>query len=168
MIRDRLALYRDRVRRALLAAFREEHTPHEIALSFAIGIFITAMPSGGLGIGLFFLFIYWWSWVSKPAIFASVVVLNPIIKPVVYIASYQVGAFLFGTEPRVPSTHSSLETIITIVQLVLIGNLIIALVLSVLSYVTVLHLTRAHRQQVRTDSATSVWSSVLLFFRRRK
>lgn len=168
MIRDRLARYRDRVRRSLLAAFREEHTPHEIALSFAIGIFITAMPSGGLGIGLFFLFVYWWSWVSKPAIFASVVVLNPVIKPVVYLASYKVGAFLFGTEPIVPSTHSSLETIISVIQLLLIGNLIIALVLSAVSYVTVLHLTRMHRQQVRGDSSTSGWSSVLLFFRRRK
>lgn len=168
MVRERLSLYRDRVRRALLTAFREEHTPHEIAASFAIGIFITAMPSGGLGIGLFFLFVYWWSWVSKPAIFASVVVLNPFVKPAIYVASYTLGAIIFGTEPVVATESVALETALMVGTLIIVGNLIIATVLAALSYVTVLHLTRAHRRHRRGGQSTSILSNTSLAFWRRK
>ncbi|MFP9191884.1 DUF2062 domain-containing protein [Natronosalvus vescus] len=167
MVRERLARYRDRVRRELLAAFREEHTPHEIAASFAIGIFITAMPSGGLGIGLFFLFVYWWSWVSKTAIFASVLVLNPLIKPAVYLASYHVGAFIFGTEPVLTVNNVHLDTVLTIVQLILVGNLIIAIVLALASYVTVYHLTQAHRKRKEERNASSISTTMSLLFSRK-
>ncbi|MFP8956084.1 DUF2062 domain-containing protein [Natrialbaceae archaeon A-CW3] len=167
MVRERLVRYRDRIRRELLRAFREEHTPHEIAASFAIGIFITAMPSGGLGIGLFFLFVYWWSWVSKTAIFASVVVLNPLIKPAVYLASYHVGAFIFGTEPVLTVNNGHLDTVLMIIQFVLVGNLIIAIGLAVASYVTVYHLTLAHRKRKAERDMSSITTTTSLLFWRK-
>lgn len=167
-LRDRLSLYRGRVRRELTAAFDEQHTPHEVAASFAIGIFVTAMPTGGLGIGLFFLFAYWWSWVSKTAIFASVVVLNPIVKPVIYVASYQLGSVLVGREPLLLVGNSSVDSALTIVQLLVIGNLLVAVVLAGIGYVTVLVLTRAYRRHLedRPDSSTSL-AVTLLQWRRK-
>ncbi|GAB3031264.1 DUF2062 domain-containing protein [Natronobiforma cellulositropha] len=166
MIRDRLSVYRARVRRELTAAFEEEHTPREIAASFAIGIFVTAMPTGGLGIGLFFVLVYYYDWISKTAIFSSVIVLNPIVKPLVYVASFQVGALLVGTEPVVLFEHSLLNYAATAVQLVLLGNVLIALALAAVGYVLVLHLTRAHRRSQHVDEQFSP-HAVLLAMRHR-
>ena len=165
MVRERLAGYRDRVRRQLVAAFQEEHTPHQVAASFAIGIFVTAMPTGGLGIGLFFVFISLWSWICKPAIFASVAVLNPFVKPAVYIASFQVGAFALGTESVRSREATTTESAWVAIQQLLIGNVLIALVLSALGYVVVLHLTRVHRR--RADSESVLVASLINPFRRR-
>ncbi len=168
MVRSRVTLYRDRVRRELVAAFQEEHTDREVAASFAIGIFITAMPTGGLGLGLFVLLAYWWSWISKTAIFASVVVMNPIVKPAVYVASYSLGALLFGTEPVVATENATLEAVVMIGVLILVGNLIIATVLAVVSYITVLHLTRVHRRYRKSGQSASAASNTSLAFWRRK
>ena len=158
MIRERLSQYRAVIRRELTDAFEEEHTAQEIATSFAIGIFITAMPTGGLGIGLFFVLAYYFEWISKTAIFASVLVLNPLVKPVVYLASFQLGAILVGTEPIAVFDHTILDYAVTVVQLVLLGNVIIALALAGVSYVLVLHLTRAHRRRQQTNGEMSPYA----------
>ncbi|EMA40045.1 DUF2062 domain-containing protein [Halobiforma nitratireducens] len=146
MLRERLVTYRDRARRKLTDAFRREHTPHQIAASFSIGVFVTALPTGGLGVGLLFAFVSVWSWISKPAIFASVAVLNPFVKPGVYVASFQVGGTVLGTNP-LPSTALSSETARTAVQQLLVGNVIVAAVLSAIGYVLLLHLTRTYRRR---------------------
>ncbi|WP_306057196.1 DUF2062 domain-containing protein [Natronococcus wangiae] len=168
MIRERLARYRGRIRRELTTAFREEHTPHEVGLSFSIGIFVTALPTGGLGIGLLAGLAAWWSWVSKPAIIASIAVLNPLIKPAVYVASYQAGGVLLGDRPlRSGTTPTSITEMAGIaVRQLLIGNLVIAVLLSILSYASVVSLMRIHRQRKRRRSGQSFVSAILEPFRR--
>ncbi|AGB36792.1 DUF2062 domain-containing protein [Natronococcus occultus] len=173
MIRERLARYRDRVRGKLTTAFREEHTPHEIGLSFAIGILVTALPSGGLGVGLLAGLAAWKSWISKAAVVAAIAVLNPVIKPAVYVASYQLGGVALGTGSLRPdeTTAALAEGSLTevagaAIRQLLVGNVLIAVVLSISSYAVVTRLTRAHRERVeeRTDRSTA--SAVLGLFRR--
>ncbi|MDG5817308.1 DUF2062 domain-containing protein [Natronococcus sp. A-GB7] len=168
MIRERLSRYRERVRRELTTALQEEHTPHEVGLSFAVGIFVTAMPTGGLGIGLLAGLAAWRSWVSKPAIVAAIAVLNPLVKPAVYVGSYQVGGLIFGERPLRSSTTdaSLLETAGIVVRQLLVGNLLIAAVLSVSSYVVVARLTRLHRERADDPADRSSASAVLGLFRR--
>ena len=165
MVRERLARYRDRVRRELTAAFREEHTPHQVAISFAIGIFVTSLPTGGVGIGLFFVFASLWSWISKPAIFASVAVLNPFVKPVVYVSSFQLGGLVLGTSPFHSATVST-EAAREAVQQLLVGNVIIGVALSGLGYLLMFHLTRAHRRRKQRGSPPSNRSRVPELLRR--
>lgn len=138
MVLRRVEHLRDRLKRDLSDALGEEHTPQEVAVSFSIGIFVTALPTGGLGLGLFVIMAYLWEWVSKTALLTAVVVLNPLVKPVVYLASFQVGSLLIGSEPVVTAEHSSVNSVLLIVQQILIGNLIIAAVLAGVSYVVVL------------------------------
>lgn len=152
MLRERLLLYRDRVRRELTRAFREHHTPHEVATSFAIGIFVTALPTGGLGIGLFFVFAYWWSWISKPAIFSSVAVCNPFVKPAIYVASLQVGAIALGTGGLVPDEGTAVESAAAVAYQFVIGTIITAIALAMAGYAVVLHLTRVHRRRAGEES----------------
>ncbi|MFC6718427.1 DUF2062 domain-containing protein [Natrialbaceae archaeon GCM10025810] len=134
MIRDSIIRYSSRVRREVRAALDESHTPHEIAASFAIGVFVTALPTGGLGIGLFFVFAYWWSWVSTVAMFASVAVLNPFVKPVVYVSSFYLGSTLFGAEPTVQVGHDAVDWALAAIQHLLVGNGLVALSLAFFGY----------------------------------
>lgn len=147
MIRDRVADYGERIWAELRSAFQGDHTPHEVAASFAIGIFITALPTGGVGVGLFFVFVSMWSWVNKAAIFSTVVVLNPFVKPGVYLASYHVGSLVVGTEPIFLLDVPAIDYVLEVVQLVLFGNLLVALVLSLVGYLLVYELTRTYRRR---------------------
>lgn len=147
MVRERLASYRDRIRRKLVAAFREEHTPHQVAASFAIGVFVTALPTGGLGVGLFFVLVSLRAWISKPAIFASVAVLNPIVKPAVYLSSFQFGALLLGSDSMDSRDAMTGETAWVAVRQLVLGNVVVAVVLAVLGYIAVLYLTHVHRRR---------------------
>ncbi len=145
-------------------AFREEHTPHQVGVSFGIGVFITSLPTGGLGVGLFFVFAALWSWISKPAIFASVAVLNPFVKPAVYVASFQIGGVLLGSR-SIRSGETAAETAGIAVQQLLLGNLLVAVCLSVLGYVLVVHLTRAYRRRRRRQQFPSLLSVLFGPFR---
>ncbi|ELY43888.1 DUF2062 domain-containing protein [Natronorubrum sulfidifaciens] len=166
MVRRRLSRYRARVRRKLLTAFREERTPRQIAASFALGIFITALPTGGVGIGLFFVFISVWSWISKPAIFAAVIVLNPVVKPAVYLASFQVGALVLG-QNRVRSSETTMtESAWAGIQQLLVGNVVLAVALSGLGYVLLLSLTRRYRRRSNQQSIPAPPSDIRGLFRR--
>jgi len=55
MIRRRVSRVRSAVKERLLEAFVEQHTPREVAFSFSLGVFITALPSLGTGVLPFFL-----------------------------------------------------------------------------------------------------------------
>ncbi|NUB91411.1 DUF2062 domain-containing protein [Haloterrigena sp. SYSU A558-1] len=147
MVRERLARYRDRIRRKLVAAFREEHTPHQIAASFAIGIFVTALPTGGLGVGLFFVLVSLQAWISKPAIFASVAVLNPVVKPAVYLSSFQVGAVLLGSDSVASRDALSGELARVAIRQLVLGNVVIAVGLAVVGYVLLRYVTQLHRRR---------------------
>lgn len=138
--------YRERVRTEFEAAFAEDHTPHEVGASFGLGVFLTALPTFGLGLLVFVALLAVFDRISKVAIFASVVVLNPAIKPAVYVGSYQVGDRLLGSEP-VELFDGGLGTAADATLRLLVGNVLLAVVLSVLGYVVVRRLTVAYRER---------------------
>lgn len=152
MARGRLTRIYDRVKERLLRAFFEEHTPQEIALSFSLGVFITALPSLGTGVLVFFVLAFLFDRISKIALFASVVVLNPVVKWGVYGASYSLGQFLLGPLPSVSfdGFQPSLSLGVDVLARLWLGNLIIAIVLAVVAYVAGLRIVSGFRR--RTDS----------------
>jgi uncharacterized protein len=171
VLRERLSRYRDRVRRELTSAFQEEHTPHELGTSFSIAVFVTAMPTGGLGIPLLAGLAAWRPWVNKPAMIAAVALLNPLVKPAVYVASYQLGGAVLSTrdlESDDPFTTSGAitETAGIAIRQLLVGNLLLAASLSVFGYALIVRLTKVHRRQESDSSNQSFLSVVLDFFRR--
>ncbi|ADD05888.1 DUF2062 family protein [Natrialba magadii ATCC 43099] len=163
---DRLGRYRDSARAKLRQAFEEEHTPHQVAASFALGIFVTAMPTGGLGLGLFVVFGRLWPWVSTPALFASAAVLNPFVKSAVYVSSITLGGLVLGTDPVV-SYETAAESASVAVRQLLVGNTIIAVGLAVVSYVVIRWLTVAERARQARPTTVSMRAVVLRAFRRK-
>lgn len=154
MLRQRVSRTREQVRERLVTAFVEKHTPREVAGSFSIGVFITALPTLGTGVLLFFVLAFLFVRVSKIALFASVVVLNPVVKWGVYGASYGLGRTLLGPVPGASFESVSLSMGRDVLVRLWLGNLILAILFSVIGYFIALRIvnefrSRAHEEDER-------------------
>lgn len=147
MVRGRIAAYRERIREELEAAFAEDHPPHDVAGSFAIGVFITSLPTLGAGLLVFVALAALFDRISKIALFASVLVLNPVVKWGVYAASFWLGSRILGPPPGVTTAEISFSAGPEIVTRLLVGNLILTAVFSVVGYVVVLRLVKSFRKR---------------------
>ena len=146
MVRRRVGRYGDRVREELRRTFAEEHTPREVAGSFALGTFVTMLPTLGFGLLFFVAVAFVFERVSKLALFASVAVFNPVVKWGVYVASYALGAVLLGPpDAGVARADVSLDAGSEILLRLLVGNVILAVVATVVAYVVVHRLAVAYR-----------------------
>lgn len=135
-----------RLRDAIEDALAEEHTPRQVAASFALGVFITALPTLGIGVVAFFVIAYLFASVSKIALFASVLVLNPVVKWGVYAASYWLGALMLGPA-GVTVTTVSPSAAPEIVLRLLVGNLLLAVVFTLVGYLVAYRLTVEYRRR---------------------
>ncbi len=147
MLRAWLSEYREHVWRRLRAAFEEEHAAHDVAASFGIGAFVTVLPTLGTGLLLFPVFTYVSNRVSMLALLASVAVFNPVMKWGVYAASFWLGTHMLGPLPRSEVTNLSLSAGPDVVARLLAGNVVFAVLFSILGYVVVLRLVRAYRKR---------------------
>lgn len=152
-MRHRIGRLRERVNRRLVQAFVETHTPREVAVSFSIGVFVTALPTLGTGL-LVFLGLAVLSRVSKIAMFASVLVLNPVVKWGVYAASYSLGRLLLGPAPDASFTSVSASMGVDVLARLWLGNLLLATLFAVVGYVFALRTVEAFRRRTQAESST--------------
>lgn len=158
---DRFDRYLDRIRRELRKSFAEEYTPREIAGSFATGVFITMLPTWGVGVLVFFLLIRLFDWINRIAIFASVIVFNPVVKWGVYAGSFTLGVLLLGPVEGVGPTEISLDAGPEIVARLLVGNLILAVIATIPSYFIVHRLAIKYRHSQVGETIEVVVEEVL-------
>jgi uncharacterized protein (DUF2062 family) len=150
---DRLRAYvrsiRAELKGELEASLDGEYTPQQVAGSFALGVFITALPTLGTGFLLFVLIAYLFSGVSKLALFSSVIVLNPAVKWGVYGTSFWLGSVLLGPVDGVSRSELSLSLSAApeVVARLLLGNLILAVLFTVAGYAAAYRLTAAYRRR---------------------
>ncbi|PSQ60171.1 MAG: DUF2062 domain-containing protein [Halobacteriales archaeon SW_9_67_25] len=149
MLRGRMSEARRRVKERLVEAFVEEYTPREVAFSFSVGVFITALPTLGTGLLLFLVLGYLFERLSKIAMFASVIPLNPVVKWGFYAASFSLGTLLLGPVPGVSFEGVSLSAGPGILARLWLGNLILATASAVVAYVLAFRLVTEFRQRVR-------------------
>lgn len=145
MIRDGVGRYSDRILGELRETFAEAHTPRETAASFAIGTFITMLPTLGVGLFVFVVIAYLSDRINTVALFASVVVFNPAVKWGVYVASFALGVLVLGPVEGVGLADVSLDAGPDIVSRLLVGNALLAIAATAISYVVVHRLARAYR-----------------------
>ena len=146
-LRIRLTAYGARVVTALHDSFSEEYSSEQIARSFAIGVFITMLPTLGAGLLVFVVLAALVSWINKVALFASVVVFNPVVKWGVYAASMTLGVVLLGPpegglDPSAVSLNSGSDVLLRL----LVGNLILAIIATVIGYMVVRRMVVAYRE----------------------
>ncbi len=138
------------------AALEGEYSPKQVAGSFAVGVFVTSLPTLGLGVLTFFLIAHVFAGVSKLALFSSVIVFNPAVKWGVYGASFWLGSALLGPVEGVTRSDVSLSAAPEVVVRLLVGNLILAVVFTVLGYAVAYRLTAAYR---RRNGIRGRWSA---------
>ena len=126
-------------------SFSEEHTVRETAGSFSVGVFITMLPTLGTGLLAFVALAWASSRINKAALLASVVVFNPAVKWGVYAASFTLGVAILGPVPGVTPAEVSLSAGPEIVARLVVGNVILAVVAAVPSYVVCYRLVEAYR-----------------------
>ncbi len=138
--------YVGRVRAAVRNTIEEEHPPRKVAGSFALGAFITMLPTLGVGLLVFVVLASVFDSISKVGLFASVVVFNPVVKWGVYAASFALGVLLLGPVDGVSAADVSLQAGPEILVRLLVGNLILAILATVVSYLAVYRITVAYRR----------------------
>ncbi len=144
---ERWLNYRRKTVAEFRRAFDEDHTSHQVALSFSIGVFLTAMPTLGTGVLMMLGLAYYFAWMSKVALFCAVLILNPLVKPFVYVASYWLGGVLFGAEDVTYFERELLNSAAAVLRNLVLGNLLIAVSLAALSYFAALALVSEYRRR---------------------
>jgi len=137
----------DRVRAELHRSFTEEHTSRETAGSFSLGVFITMLPTLGTGLIAFVVLAWAVSRINRIALFASVIVFNPVVKWGVYGTSFALGTAILGPVPGVSPSTVSLTAGPAIVMRLVVGNLILAVVAAGASYVVAHRIVTAYERR---------------------
>ena len=131
--------FRDRLRGILTV----KDSPHRVAMSFAVGLFIGISPFFGLHI-LLGLAIAWMLNLNRAVLIAAVLVTNPWTVIPVYSFCLWVGLYVMGRSLDVPELDWSLFTVTNMIDglgqmflPILVGTAIVGLAASVLSYFAV-------------------------------
>lgn len=154
-IRRRISDDFGRAKQLLRRAFSEDHTTAEVARSFSLGVFITMLPTLGVGFLVFVLLAAVFDRLSKLALVASAVVFNPVVKWGVYALSLSLGMLLLGPVEGVSLSDASLNAAPAVVLRLVVGNVILAVLAAVPSYFIVYRLIEQYG-----DDASVVFASV--------
>lgn len=135
------------VRTGLEESFSIAYSPRQIAGSFAIGVFITMLPTFGFGLIPMFLLAYRVAWINKVAIFASGIVINPPVKWGVYAASIPIGVLLVGPIEGLELSEMSVDSGSEVLLRLVVGNLVLAVIAAVIGYLAVHRMVVGYRHR---------------------
>lgn len=135
MVSNRLSAYVTRVRRAVRASLTEDYTPHQVAMSFAVGTFVCMLPTLGVGLAFFVVLSFVFSSLNKLALFASAVIFNPMLKTGVWVVSLATGFLVLGSvDGFVAGDVPTLSDGTAIVLRLVFGSVLLAVPTSILAY----------------------------------
>ncbi len=110
--------------------------PHEIALGFAIGVFISTMPTPGFNFILAFITLFFIR-MNKIALLAGLAFINPFLTPLIYSTALQIGRIFIPYIPLAGVPWHSWENLLANVKPFILGALILAIWFAVVSYAIV-------------------------------
>ena len=145
-VRARAETALERATEMLREAFAEDHSTREVAQSFSLGVFITMLPTLGTGFIAFVLLATFVDRLNKLALVASAVVFNPVVKWGVYALSVSLGFFLLGPVEGVSATDVSPTAAPAVVLRLVVGNVILAVVATVPSYLVAYRVVDRYRR----------------------
>lgn len=133
------------------------HSEHSIGLGFAIGTFINIIPLFGLSIIIALLIMLLFRKVNRVSLLAALAFWNPFTLPPVYVASGFLGVLLMNRVPflqqlveRIPLPSWNLPFLSSFLSAgwkFLLGNMILAVLLTIGSYWATRLLVRWYRQE---------------------
>ena len=119
------------------ALLKADASANNQALGFALGTFISLLPTPGFNFALALLLASWFR-LHKATVLVSLAVWNVFVTAPLFALSYKLGNMLFPA-PATASVASQWQAqVISFVQGFLVGNLIIAVGVTAVSYALVL------------------------------
>jgi len=143
----RLRRVRNRVRDAIEASFDADQPPAQIAASFAIGVFLTTLPTLGGNLLLMVILASRVAWINTVALFSSGVVVNPLVKWGIYAVSIPLGISLLGPIDGGVAVELSLSGNRPLLVRLVVGSVILAVVATAISYGLVRRMVVAYRRR---------------------
>jgi uncharacterized protein (DUF2062 family) len=131
---------------------RIKKSPHSIALGFAVGSFIALLPTPGFGYLLAFLITITYPRINKFALFAALLLWNPLLLAPAYMLSYRLGDIIFGDIEVVKYDIVLLDQAYNFTRRLLVGSLLIASLISLISYFIVKYMAKAYRNMKQVES----------------
>ena len=149
LAKDSFKKYREKLRKHFREIIQIKDSPHAIATGFAIGTAIAILPTFGLGaiIGLGIALIF--KKVSKISLFAAFLVWNPFILAPLTLLEYEIGNFLLRGDSILIHNLEFLEILTHYSKTYLLGNIIVTIILSSLSYVIIYLLVNKHQEKYK-------------------
>lgn len=141
--------HREKLRKHFQEIITIKDSPQAIALGFTIGTAIAVLPTFGFGplIGLFMILIF--KKISKVSLFASFIVWNPIILALLIPLEYWVGDFLLGRGQIISNSLWFLDIFANYSKRYLLGNIIVTVIASSLSYAVIYALADKHQDKYK-------------------
>jgi uncharacterized protein (DUF2062 family) len=123
----------DEVQSRLRAAVASDRSIHDVAASFGFALFLVALPNLGLSLVLLGVIGYRVGRADPRAFTAAALILNPLVKGSVYVASFLLGTALLGPVPG-GFPGISLEMGRHVLGRLVVGNLLIATAFGLVGY----------------------------------
>ena len=122
-------------------------SPHSIAAGFAMGTFIAVLPTFGFGILIGLLVLIIFKKISKLSLLVSFAFWNPFVLLSLYPLSYTIGDFILGDLPVRMYNIPILNQVFVHSKIFLVGSFILALILSIISYILILILAYKYQKK---------------------
>ncbi|HLD42006.1 MAG TPA: DUF2062 domain-containing protein [archaeon] len=126
--------YKDKGNEYLQLLLKSKTSPHSVALGFAIGTFISVLPTPGLHFVLGFLILLLVKKISKYSLFFTLLFWNALTLTPIWMMSYKIGDWIFGSEAVVRYKFELLNQAYNFSRRFLVGNVILAILISVILY----------------------------------
>ena len=141
--------YQDNLSKHFKEIFSVRDSPHAIAAGFAIGTAIAVFPTFGLGaiVGVFFVLIF--KKISKIALFAAFIVWNAFILTPLAVLEIKIGSMLLKNVLITTYKIKILNEIFVYSRDYLLGNLIITILATLLSYFVIFYLAKKYQEEYR-------------------
>lgn len=111
-----------------------EFTPHTIAFGLSIGTLCALLPTFGFSAILAMILSFIFPGINRPAIFAALIIWNPVVQIPIYTLSYQLGSIMFADLPVVRYDIELLNQMYHLTRRFLVAHLVITVSISVLTY----------------------------------
>jgi uncharacterized protein (DUF2062 family) len=136
------------------ALLKADASAHNQALGFAVGTFISLLPTPGFNFALALLLASWFR-LHRATVLVSLAIWNVFVTAPIFALSYRLGNWLFPAPATTSVTAQWQAQVISFVQGFLVGNLIIAGLVTAVSYAVVLLIVWLLREK-RNKMTTSV------------
>ncbi|MDQ3535656.1 MAG: DUF2062 domain-containing protein [Bacteroidota bacterium] len=136
-----------KVKRFLVEITTSKVSTHNLALGFAIGTFIAILPTPGFGVLISIFLIYSFKKINATSILFPFAVWNPLVLAPLYILSYKIGDLLFAAKATIESDYTFFYKFIYFCQTYLVGNVIVAVLFSIISYFVIFRVTELFKQK---------------------